>query len=191
MRAIEDYAIRHKFTIVKGFADYGRSGVKLTGRPALSRLLREVEAGTAEFQNILVYDISRWGRFQDVDESAYYEYACKKAQIRVHYCAEPFDNDGSIYSTLLKTLKRSMAAEYSRELSHKVFVGQSHLVRLGYRQGGHAGFGLRRLLVSADGVPKCILGPGERKSIQTDRVILVPGPGGNRRCARNLRTLHG
>jgi hypothetical protein len=94
----------------------------------------------------------------------------------VHYCAEPFDNDGSIYSTLLKTLKRSMAAEYSRELSHKVFVGQSHLVRLGYRQGGHAGFGLRRLLVSADGIPKCILGPGERKSIQTDRVILVPGP---------------
>jgi DNA invertase Pin-like site-specific DNA recombinase len=176
MRAIEDYASRHNFTIVKRFADYGRSGVKLTGRPALSRLLREVEAGTAEFQHILVYDISRWGRFQDVDESAYYEYVCKRAHIRVHYCTEPFDNDGSIYSTLLKTLKRSMAAEYSRELSHKVFVGQSHLVRLGYRQGGHAGFGLRRLLVSADGSPKGTLGPGERKSIQTDRVILVPGP---------------
>lgn len=104
MRAIEDYASRHTFTIVKRFADYGRSGVKLTGRPALSHLLREVEAGTAEFQHILVYDISRWGRFQDVDESAYYEYVCKRAHIRVHYCTEPFDNDGSIYSTLLKTL---------------------------------------------------------------------------------------
>src|SRR3984957_13992228 len=49
MRAIEDYASRHTFTIVKRFADYGRSGVKLTGRPALSHLLREVEAVRQNF----------------------------------------------------------------------------------------------------------------------------------------------
>jgi hypothetical protein len=49
-----------------------------------------------------------------VDESAYYEYVLKRAGIRVHYCAEQFENDGSMSSSVLKTLKRSMAAEYSR-----------------------------------------------------------------------------
>jgi hypothetical protein len=69
-----------------------------------------------------------------------------------------------------------MAGEYSRELSVKVFAGQSHLIRLGYRQGGPAGFGLRRLLVDENGEAKTELSRGEHKSITTDRVILVPGP---------------
>lgn len=36
------------------------------------------------------------------------------ADIRVHYCAEQFDNDGSIGSILLKNVKRVMAGEYTR-----------------------------------------------------------------------------
>lgn len=31
--------------------------------------------------------------------------------------AEPFENDGGVLSSLMKTLKRAMAAEYSLELS--------------------------------------------------------------------------
>jgi hypothetical protein len=100
----------------------------------------------------------------------------KRAGIRVHYCAEQFENDGSMSSSVLKTLKRSMAAEYSRELSVKVFSGQCRLIELGFRQGGPAGYGLRRQLIDRDRNPKGLLGRGERKSLQTDRVILVPGP---------------
>jgi DNA invertase Pin-like site-specific DNA recombinase len=37
---------------------------------------------------VLVYDVSRWGRFQDIDESAHYEFVCKQAGIKVAYCAE-------------------------------------------------------------------------------------------------------
>jgi hypothetical protein len=69
-----------------------------------------------------------------------------------------------------------MAAEYSRELSAKVFAGQARLTELGFRQGGTAGYGYRRLLIDQDGKPKFILQRGERKSIATDRVILIPGP---------------
>jgi hypothetical protein len=71
-----------------------------------------------------------------------------------------------------------MAAEYSRELSVKVFSGQSRLIELGFRQGGPAGFGLRRQLIDRDRNPKGLLGLGERKGLQLDRVILVPGPEG-------------
>ena len=73
---------------------------------------------------------SRWGRFQDADEGAYYEYVCSRAGIRVHYCGEQLNNDGSIGSVLLKNVKRVMAGEYSRELS--VFAGQCRLVELGF-----------------------------------------------------------
>ena len=123
-----------------------------------------------------MYDISRWGRFQDADESAYYEYICKRAGISVIYCAEQFENDGSPVSTIVKGVKRAMAGEYSRELSQKVFTGQCRLIELGYRQGGPPGFGLRRMLIDEHGVAKGILERGEHKSIQTDRVTLVPGP---------------
>jgi DNA invertase Pin-like site-specific DNA recombinase len=136
-----------------------------TGRDALKELIRDVENGQANFSAILVYDVSRWGRFQDADESAYYEYICRRAKIDVHYCAEQFENDGSPISTIVKGVKRAMAGEYSRELSAKVFIGQCRLIELGFRQGGSAGFGLRRMLRDVTGQHKGVLNRGEQKSI--------------------------
>ena len=162
--------------IVRTYADEGKSGLRLEGRDQLQRLIADVESGGADFQVVLVYDVSRWGRFQDADESAYYEYVCKRAGIAVHYCAEQFANDGSPVSTIVKGVKRAMAGEYSRELSAKVFAGQCRLIELGYRQGGIAGYGLRRMRVDQHGQTLGLLRPGEQKSLQTDRVILVPGP---------------
>src|SRR5881397_2547180 len=139
-------------------------------------MITDVHNGEVNFSCILVYDVSRWGRFQDADESAYYEYICRQAGVAVHYCAEQFENDGSPVSTIVKGVKRAMAGEYSRELSSKVFQGACRLVQLGYRQGGTAGFGLRRVLLDQSGAKKGELKMGEQKSIQTDRVVLVPGP---------------
>jgi DNA invertase Pin-like site-specific DNA recombinase len=187
--AIRKYADQRNLSIVKTFVDHGKSGLRLASRLALIELLREVASGTAQFELILVYDVSRWGRFQDADESAYYEYVCKRSGVFVHYCAEQFENDGSMSSVLLKAIKRSMAGEYSRELSVKVFAGQSRLVELGFRQGGWAGFGLRRQLLDSEGKIKGLLRPGEQKSIQTDRVVLVPGPEEEVSIVQNIFTL--
>jgi hypothetical protein len=121
-------------------------------------------------------DISRWGRFQDADEGACYEYVCCRAGIPVHYCAEQFENDGSPVSTIVKGVKLAMAGQYSRELFAKVFQGACRLIPLGYKQDGVAGYGLRRMLVDQCGLPKAVLAHGEQKSIQTDRVVLIPGP---------------
>ena len=134
------------FTLVRTYEDSGKSGLRLDGRDALKQLIDDVRSGAADFSAILVYDVSRWGRFQDADESAYYEFICKEAGITVHYCAEQFENDGSLSATIIKSMKRAMAGEYSRELSAKVFAGQCRLIGLGFRQGGMAGYGLRRQL---------------------------------------------
>lgn len=174
--AIAAYAARRGFEIVRTYADEGRSGLNIAGRDSLRRLIDDVRNGSPGFNAILVYDVSRWGRFQDADESAYYEYICREAGITVHYCAEQFENDGSLSATIIKSMKRAMAGEYSRELSNKVFAGQCRLVGLGFRQGGAAGYGLRRQLVDDRSQPKGILARGEHKSLQTDRVILIPGP---------------
>jgi hypothetical protein len=64
----------------------------------------------------------------------------------------------------------------SRELSDKAFVGQCRLIEMGFRQGGPAGFGLRRVLIDRSGQFKGELKRGEHKSLQIDRVILMPGP---------------
>src|SRR5471030_2239639 len=172
---IREYATQRGIEVIRTYTDAGKSGLRIDGREALQQLLKDVETGSADFQIILVYDVSRWGRFQDADESAYYEYICRRAGIQVTYCAEQFENDGSPVSTIVKGVKRAMAGEYSRELSAKVFAGQCRLIELGYRQGGPAGFGLRRVLVDQNGTHKGALSRGEHKSIQTDRVILVPG----------------
>ena len=173
---IREYASKRGIEIVTTYADEGKSGLRIDGRLALQRLIRDVESGHAGFEVILVYDVSRWGRFQDADESAYYEYVCRRAGIHVTYCAEQFENDGSPVSTIVKGVKRAMAGEYSRELSAKVFAGQCRLIELGFRQGGPAGFGLRRTLVDMQGSIKAELSRGEQKSLQTDRVVLAPGP---------------
>ena len=173
---IREYAAQRGVEIVRTYADEGKSGLNIGGRLALQQLIKDVEAGTADFQMILVYDVSRWGRFQDADESAYYEYICRRAGIHVTYVAEQFENDGSPVSTIVKGVKRAMAGEYSRELSTKVFAGQCRLIEMGFRQGGPAGFGLRRVLIDQTGSIKSELTRGEHKSLQTDRVILMPGP---------------
>jgi hypothetical protein len=60
------------------------------------------------------------------------------------------------------------------------------LAKLGFKQGGRPGYGLRRLLVSPNRIPKQMLATGERKSIATDRVILAPGPQREVECVREI-----
>ncbi len=176
MDAINDYAKKRGLLIVKEYSDEGKSGLDLDGRQSLARMIKDVQSADVQFSCILVYDISRWGRFQDPDQSAFLEYTCRQAGVAVHYCAEQFENDGSLPSSVMKSMKRAMAGEYSRELSAKVFRGACRLIQLGYKQGGTAGYGLRRMLIDQTGQTKGLLRMGEHKSIQTDRVILVPGP---------------
>ncbi|WP_346286495.1 recombinase family protein [Zoogloea sp.] len=173
---IRKYAESHGMLIEKSYADEGKSGLDISGREALRRLIADVQSGTTTFKVILVYDVSRWGRFQNADESAHYEYLCTRAGVTVIYCAEQFENDGSPVSAIVKSVKRAMAGEYSRELSTKVFLGQCRLVELGFHQGGAAGYGLRRALIDDQRNQKGLLDFRQHKSIHTDRVILVPGP---------------
>jgi len=174
--AIRRYAEGHGYRVVMTYADPGKSGIEIKHRPGLRQLIHDVVDGQPLFRAVLVFDVSRWGRFQDIDESAHYEFLCRSAGIPVHYCAEQFENNASLSSDMMKALRRTMAAEYSRDLALRVKGGMRLLARRGFHLGGVAGYGLRRLLISANGSNKQILRPGELKSIKSDRIILMPGP---------------
>ncbi len=176
MAVIERYAAEHDMEIVATYSDEARSGLRYENRPGMQQMLADAQGKESGFDTILVYDVSRWGRFQDQDEGASLEFACRKAEVQVHYCVEQFVNDGSPMSTVIKGFKRYMAAEHSRVLSEKVFAGQCRLIGLGFRQGGMAGYGLRRMRIDQNRNPLGLLDRGQYKSLQTDRVILVPGP---------------
>jgi len=109
---LHDYASKRGIVIIKTYSDVGKSGLSIFGRTGLQKLLNDVDSGRADFNLILVYDISRWGRFLDPGEGAYYEDICKHAGIQVTYCTEPFGDDSASVSTIVKAIKRSMDDEY-------------------------------------------------------------------------------
>jgi DNA invertase Pin-like site-specific DNA recombinase len=172
--------------IVRTYADDGCSGLRISNRSALVELINDIRFGKADFSHVLVYDVSRWGRFQDIDESAHYEFICRQAGVKVAYCAEQFENDGGLLSSIVKNLKRVIAAEYSRELSVKVHAGACKVASMGFRGGGAVGYGLRRELVDEKRRSKGTLQKGQRKHLQSHHVLLRPGPAKELRIVRRI-----
>lgn len=182
--AIRHYATENGIKLTRVYADEGKSGMQVKGRNAFQAMIQVIVDGKADFDLIIAYDHSRWGRFQGFHEAEYYAYLCLKAGVEVHFCAGGFPNDMGPLSALAWTFNSMQASNYSRELSVKVWTGQCRLIRMGYRQGGPPGFGLRRILLDENGNEKLELKLGERKSLQTERVILKPGPAAEVRWVR-------
>lgn len=172
---IADFAEQEGYEVIRTYEDAGKSGVTTSGRTGLKTLLRDVLGG-APFATILVVDVSRWGRYQDPDEAAHYEFLCRDAGVRVVYCAEPFDDDGSPTSALVKSIKRVMAAEYSKQLSDRVRAALRRKMLAGSKAGGNPPYGFARRVLNADGSLGAVLSMGERRSRADQSVNIVHGP---------------
>jgi DNA invertase Pin-like site-specific DNA recombinase len=174
--AIQAYAARNGLAVIDTFLDAGRSGLTLHKRPAMKRLLHEVTHADRTFSIVLVYDISRWGRFQDPDASAYYEYHCRLHGVDVRYVQEPFAISDSPLGTLFKSMKRAMAAEFSRELGIKTRAGQAAALSMGFHLGTLPCLGISRVAVSKADASERRLKAGEHKAGQREHVRWVRGP---------------
>ena len=102
--AIREYAERNGYEIIKTYTDGGKSGLNIAGRAALQQMLKDVQSHQAEYKAILVLDVTRWGRFQDADESAYYEYICKRAGTPVNIVMSSLIMTAVLSRLLLKAL---------------------------------------------------------------------------------------
>ena len=95
-----------------------------------------------------------------------------------------------LLASSLKSIKGVMAAEYSPCLSDKVFAAQARFIGIGFKQRGHARYGLRRFALKACGLPHAILEYGESKVSATDRVVLVWGPKHKVSTVRHVYSLY-
>jgi DNA invertase Pin-like site-specific DNA recombinase len=175
-RQIRAYAEKYGIEIIKIYADLGISGIT-ADRQEFQTLIADVENGRNQFSIVLYLDESRWGRFVDSREADYCRMRLAHKGVICQACDKELTLDkGSIVERILTIINDESASEYSRQLSQKVFQGQCHLIEKGYRQGGIPGYGLRRMLLDESGKYKQELSFKEKKSLQTERVILVPGP---------------
>lgn len=187
---IADYAQHHGYEIVDTYSDPGKSGLSLKGRKELQRLLADVLSPGRKFDAILILDVSRWGRFQDPDQAAHYEFICRQAGVTITYCAEPFASSPNPFTALIKQVKRVMAGEYSRELSVKTSRARAEHARKGLRVGGPSVFGFRRQVIGEDGKPGRFLERGELKELRSERVRTVLGPLQEIRVIRRIFDLY-
>lgn len=173
---IEKFAREYNIEIIHEEADEGKSGL-LANRPAFERLFSNwVENPKApNFDYVLVYDVSRWGRFQNQDEAGYFTHICTKYGKEVIYVSRGFPNAANqLISNLETSIQRYAAAAYSRELSDKVFHGCVKVSEQGYSAGGTAVYGMTRLLLDVNKNPIRILKTGEHKQIANERVTFTP-----------------
>jgi len=172
---VRKWAQEQGIEIIMEFADHGKSGLSAEHRDAFNDMLENWVKKRSDFQYILVLDVSRWGRFQDVDLSATYSAECTRAGKKVVYTTLGLPKKDDPFHSMVIGFERYRAAQYSRELSDKVFKGCAKVAEQGFRPGGTPPYALYRLLLNEARLPVQILKPSERKSIQNQRVTLAPG----------------
>ena len=172
---VRAWAKQHGVEIIREFCDAGRSGLNSEDRPAFTEMMEEWISKRHDFEYVLCLDVSRWGRFQDIDLSAQFSAICKKNGKQVIYTTigKPREDD-PLYPVYVQ-FERFRAAQYSRELSDKVWRGCVKIAEQGYWAGGPPPYGLQRLLLDEKREPLHVLQPGQRKGIQNQRVTLVEG----------------
>jgi DNA invertase Pin-like site-specific DNA recombinase len=189
LAAIHGYAEANHIEVVRVYEDAAKSGLQISNREGMKRLMREVMDEPRPFDLILVYDVSRWGRFQDIDAAAYYEYTCRLHGAKVIYVQEVFGSNDEPMTALLKTLKRAMAAEYARELGARTRAGQDRAVHLGYQMGQLPCIGLTRMAVDRVGNRRP-LARGQSKALQGERIAWEPGPPAEVQLTRRIFSMY-
>jgi len=173
---VRQFALEHDIEIIHEFADKGKSGLSTEGRDGFNVMINDyVQGGKELFDFVLVLDVSRWGRYQDTDLSAYFTGLCAKHGKEVVFTTIGFGEKNDLLHGLHLSIERYRAASYSRELSTKVFKGCAKVASQGFRAGGTPPYGFHRILLDEQRNPVQILEKGQRKSIQNQRVTLAPG----------------
>ncbi len=196
---VQQWARENGVEIIHEFADRGKSGLTAEGRDGFNEMMDAWVTKRKDFDFVLCLDVSRWGRFQDIDLSATYSADCKRHGKQVIYTTlgKPKPND-QLYQVYVQ-FERFRAAQYSKELSDKVFRGCVKIAQQGYWAGGKPPYGFHRMLLDEARKPVQVLAVGQRKSIQNQRVTLASGDGQQvavvqrifRECTETLRSLRG
>lgn len=177
---VERFAKKENIQIVEHFKDEGISGLT-ANRPGFQELFNTwvTNPQADRIDYILVYDASRFGRFQEMSEVWRWLGLCNERGIRLATATRGLPrNETSVVDSFIITLDFSMSGEFSKVLSEKVAYGSIKVAEQGYSAGGTAPYGYSRVLLSEDRERIGILEVGEHKIISNQRVTFEPSQKG-------------
>ena len=173
---VQKWAKENGVDIVHDFADRGKSGLTAEGRDAFNDMMENWVKKRKDFEFVLCLDVSRWGRFQDIDLSATYSAECKRHGKQVIYTTLGMPRpDDPLYPVYVQ-FERFRAAQFSKELSAKVSYGCIKIAQQGFWVGGSPPYGYDRLLLDEARKAVHVLQHRQKKGIQNQRVTLTLGP---------------
>lgn len=173
---IREWAKEHGVEIIHEFADRGKSGLTAEGREALQDMMENWVKNRDDFKYVLCLDVSRWGRFQDIDLSATYSAEVKQHGKEVIYTTLGMPRPDDPMFPVYLQFERFRAAQFSHDLSRRVYHGCIKVAQQGYWNGGKAPYGFDRLLLDEARKPMHVLQLHQKKSIGNHRVTLTLGP---------------
>ena len=116
IRAIEEYAKRNNYNIVKVYADRAKSATS-DKRPEFQKMIQDSSLGL--FEVVIVHKLDRFSR--DKYDSATYKRKLKQSGVKLVSVTENLD--GSPESVILESLLEGMAEYYSKNLAREVMKG--------------------------------------------------------------------
>lgn len=168
-----ELAERFGLTVERWYTDEGASGSTVEGRPAFVQLLADCEAMRRSIRDpgiIVVLDDSRFGRFDDPDEAAYWRHHLRRLGWIVRFAV-----GDDIEDVALRHIMRAVGGAQSTEERQKIRRRARQGIRGAAEQGfwtREAPFGYRRRVVYPPGNER-ILERGQLKA-PNEKVALVP-----------------
>lgn len=167
---LQRYCAQNNREVVRIFEDKGQSGTSFLKRPAFVEMLKLVESGKADFDEILVYDESRWGRGVNPRENSYWKMHLERFGVLVNVINSRSTRGNDIGSYVVEVVESAEASEYSKKLSRATLRGMKDNARKGFSSGGTPPYGYRRIAVDkVTGIKTRDLQPGEHVNADSEK----------------------
>ena len=140
---VREWADKNSVEIIREFDDAGKSGLNAEGRPAFTEMMKEWVKQKHDFEYVLCLDVSRWGRFQDIDLSAQYSAECKQNGKQVVYTTIGKPREDDPFYPVYVQFERFCALRYSiarQREEARAFIARRKSLRSGLFADGLRGY---------------------------------------------------
>jgi DNA invertase Pin-like site-specific DNA recombinase len=175
------FAKEHSIEVIEFFAEEA-CGENVEGRPQFRSMIDCCKSQQG-FQYVLVYDISRWGRFDNPKESVYWEVEVEKTGKRVVFISEGLKEE-SIGTSITNFVKSAEASEYLKNIRRQTVRGMIYNAKQGFWMGGRPPYEYDRAIVENGKITE-VLPEGRQKSIKSQKIKLVI----NKKQAKVIKTI--
>lgn len=175
IKEIQRWAEQNEYKIIRWYIDKGKSGTTFSKRPKFTELVRHIEHNP-DFEYVLVYDESRWGRPNNPRENTYWKVHFERHGVKVIIINSQSKRENDIGSFVVEVVESAEASEYSKKLARATLRGAMSNAEKGFYNGGTAPYGFNRVAVDKmTGSFRRILEPGHRANRAEDKIKLSPG----------------